>query len=60
MNKKQFLGLAGKLHKMAYQLERDAKRVNVSSHPGDEFADALREQADNIRDIARAIESTFG
>ncbi len=60
MNRKQFQLFAGKLHKLAYQLEQDAKRLNVSSHPGDEFADRLRNVASEIRSIAQAIESAFG
>ncbi len=60
MNRKQFQLFAGKLYKMATQIEADARRVNATGSPGSEFAARLRESAAEIRSIARSIESYFG
>jgi len=60
MNRKQFLGFAGKLHKMALQLEADAKRVRVSSHPPSPYADTIKDIAGLIDALAKDIEKEFG
>ncbi len=60
MNRKQFQLFAGKYHKMAIQIEADAKRIGLTGSIGGELANRLRDSAAEIRAIAETIESNFG
>jgi hypothetical protein len=59
MNRKQFLSLAGKYRKLTLQLQGDAKRVQVSSHPYSDYAERIRALAAEFEGLAKQMEREF-
>ncbi len=60
MNPHQFRGLARKYHKYALELQSDARRVQVSTHPPSERSETIKGIARQLENVAQLIEIEFG
>ncbi len=60
MNRHQFRGLARKYHRYAMDLEADARRVQVSTHPPSDRAETIKGIARQLETVVQDIESEFG